>query len=195
MARLDFVRTASLLNTNVFLTLSVREFFRTRDRTLTTKERRISFLSMIILFIAGVHYGILEVNKPSIQTELYVRYSDWLLTTPLLLIILGEQYEIPRNTVLHWVILDIIMVVSGILYEKTGNVMYWNIGTGSYFILLALLSMQLPEYTLFIPFFVFGWSGYGIVSRIDQHYRSMYYNILDFYNKAVFAIVVETMNT
>jgi bacteriorhodopsin len=193
MNELDIVKTTSVMNTNLFLTLSVIEYVRSENKTKPKKHKRIARISAIILFIAGLHYAILEVNKPSIELELYIRYSDWILTTPLLLIILGEFYEINKSTINQWILLDIIMVSGGLLHEKTENIVYWYIGTSAYLILLGLLSIQLPNYKLFTPFFLFGWAGYGIVSRFERENRIVYYNILDFYNKFVFAIVVEKL--
>lgn len=193
MNETSIIKTTSVMNTNLFLAISVIEYFKSEDSSASFRQKKIARLSSTLLFIAGLHYAFLEVNTPSIDMEIYVRYSDWILTTPLLLMVLGEFYSIQKQLVNTWIFLDLVMVFGGLLYEKTNKVLYWYIGTFSYLLLLSFLSINLPDYKLFVPFFLFGWTGYGIVSRFNKTHRVLYYNILDFYNKFVFAIVVDKL--
>lgn len=188
---IDFTKSGSMVNSISFLSLSITEYIQSMKIKNNLRHKTIYQTSSLLLFIAGIHYAILDVNRPTIEQEIYIRYSDWIFTTPLLLKVLGDYYNISQKKINIWIMFDLLMVITGLIYEKTGNVFYWTIGTISYFILLGLLYTQLPERDLFYRYFVVGWSGYGIVSRLERPNRPLYYNILDFYNKFVFAIDIQ----
>ena len=180
---LNITASLSMINTVSFLCLSIIEFLLYR-----ITKKLTYYYSSLLLAIAGSHYAVLDVNKPSIEQEIYIRYSDWIFTTPLLLYVLGLHYNISFNIIRYWILLDLVMVISGIYYELTNNVRYWTLGTISYILLVFLLYKQLPDKKYLIRYFIIGWSGYGIVSRFQPSKRIFYYNILDFYNKFVFAL-------
>jgi len=189
ITEIDWTKSVSIVNSVSFLSLALQEFDATYDKLdkLSASEIQTLRYSALLLSIAGFHYAILDVNKPSIESEMYIRYSDWILTTPLLLLVLGQFYNIPMETIKLWIVLDLIMIGGGIVYEKTDNLNYWAIGVVSYIALLGLLFKQLPEYDLLWRYFVIGWGFYGIIALLPVEQRFFWFNILDFYNKFVFA--------
>lgn len=184
---IDITKSLSIFNTITFLSLAVQELAELQNSRNYKRKNSVLVYSALLLGIAGFHYAILDVNKPNIKEELYIRYSDWIMTTPLLLVVLGNFYNISMKKISLWILLDLMMVINGLLYEINNNITFWYIGSLSYIFLLVILYKQLPEHDLFYKYFVVGWSGYGIVSLLPLEKRFMLFNILDFYNKFVFA--------
>lgn len=186
LSEIDWTKSLSMINSISFIALGLEEY--TKSFEFDGADKETLRYSSLLLAIAGVHYSILDVNKPTPLSETIIRYSDWILTTPLLLIVLGKFYDIPFEIIRVWVALDLIMIIGGIAYELTDDVTYWIVGTGAYFILLYNLFYQLPELDLFYRYFLIGWFFYGVIALLpDQQERFFYYNFLDFYNKFVFA--------
>lgn len=188
---IDFAKSTSMLNSISFISWSLSEFYQSTN-TKNKRKKDVMFYSSVLLFIAGFHYCILDVNRPSYDQEILIRYSDWFFTTPLLLLVIGKFYSIQIKTIYSWILFDILMILNGFIYEKTNQVKYWAMGVLSYFILLGLLYKDLPEREYYWKYFVVGWSSYGVVSRFDKSKRTIYYNIADMYNKLVFAIDIRT---
>jgi bacteriorhodopsin len=186
LSEIDFTKSLSMINSISFIALALEEYTKSFDFEDSDKETL--RYSSLLLSIAGIHYSILDVNNPTPLSESIIRYSDWITTTPLLLIVLGKYYDISFDLIKIWIILDLIMIIGGIAYELTGEVSYWIVGTLAYFVLLYNLFHQLPEHDLFYKYFVIGWSFYGVIALLpDQKQRFFYYNFLDFYNKFIFA--------
>lgn len=184
---INWTKSVSIVNSIGFLSLALEEYTVSHRDGVNDRERDILRYSALLLLIAGGHYAILDVNQPSEEVEMYIRYSDWLFTTPLLLMVLGKYYGIEQSKINVWIVLDLVMILGGIIYEKTGDIGYWWIGTIAYLFLLGVLYRQLPEYDLFVRYFVVGWGLYGLVALMPVRDRFFYFNLLDFYNKFVFA--------
>ena len=130
----------------------------------------------------------MESSRLSIESEILLRYSDWLFTTPLLLKVIASYYELSDAITCELIVYNVVMVVSGVLYESTGNIKFWIAGVVAYLMLIFRLRTELPELDLFYRYFVIGWGLYGVVALMPRANRLILYNLLDFYNKLVFAI-------
>jgi bacteriorhodopsin len=195
---INWIKSLSMVNTISFLGLSLEEFSTSLSKVhnYTTNDREIMRYSSLLLGVAGIHYSIISVSDLSKETELYVRYSDWLITTPLLLVVVGKYYDLDDSLIGTLVIYNILMILSGLIYEITGNINYWIAGTIFYLLLIYILFRNVKEDDgLFKNYFVYGWSLYGLVSLIDIEKRFFIYNFLDFYNKFVFGYHVRYMIT
>lgn len=188
MNKLDWVKSTSMVNTVGFLAYALDEYNFSSNPNLEPNQRNAILYSSLLLTIAGVHYAILDVNRPSVETEILIRYSDWLLTTPLLLLVLASYYKLPRGLTMRLIAYDILMIVTGLIYELTGSLGFWAVGTAAYFMILKELYDNLPEKDLFYKYFVFGWAGYGFIALLPPKSRLLLFNILDLYNKLLFAI-------
>lgn len=153
LEEIDCIRVFSLINTVSFLGLGITEFNFASDARLLENEKRSLYYSAALLGIAGSHYAALEVSRPSIPSEIVVRYSDWLLTTPLLLLSAGAYYKVDVRLA---VLFDIAMVAIGFVYEETGNRIFWTISSAFYVLLLVHLWQTLPDKSFFYRYFLAG---------------------------------------
>ena len=187
MYTINFTKSISMVNSISFISLSIYEYILYKKT-----KNTILWYSSLLLFIAGIHYSILDVNRPNITQELFIRYSDWFFTTPLLLLVAGLKYNMSNKLIQIAIAYNMIMIISGVYYEYTGNINYWYIGSLSYLIMLYILYSNINS-TIFWKYFVVGWSGYGVVSLLPRYNRIFIYNILDFYNKFIFAVELNHM--
>jgi hypothetical protein len=74
----------------------------------------------------------------------------------------------------------------------TNDIKFWLVGVIAYLLLIYRLYSEIPELDLFFRYFVVGWGLYGIISLIPKSERLLAYNILDLYNKLIFAIEIRT---
>jgi bacteriorhodopsin len=168
------------------------EYNFSKNPKLKQNEKTALTYSSALLAIASIHYGIIQSNKPNIKSEIIIRYSDWIFTTPLLLKVLTSYYNISDNTSYELILYNLIMIISGLMYELTDNITFWFFGVSGYLLLLYRLKSVLPELDLFFKYFVIGWGLYGIVSLMKRDDRILAYNLLDLYNKLIFAIDIRT---
>lgn len=176
------------------------------------QEKHISKLSSLILFIAFYHYAKLsDPNLDKDQRKL-IRYSDWIITVPLLIlelflinewVFVGEDGKIDLGTI-DWtlptcLILSILMVVFG--YISASLYDGWFIVSCICLVLIALVvgSKYVDDYNneetiswwqVPVIFFVL-WIVYPILFGLDENGNvEIWYNLLDFITKGVFALVI-----
>lgn len=169
-------------------------------------------LSVLINTIAFIHYirmrNIWDQSKEDIVS---VRYSDWFITCPLLLLeyfVLMEWINIDNNTgkinvnkelifpIIVSIILTVAMLVCGYLAEKISNLKYLYFGIGcicliALFIILHSNQKKIKqkENRKYPIFFIAIWALYGCVFLLPN-YRDLFYNILDFIAKVLFAFMI-----
>jgi bacteriorhodopsin len=187
---IDFSQSIAMFNTVTFLSYALDEHNFSYDKRLLPHEVKCLRYSSILLAIAGGHYSVLDTSRLSESSDILVRYSDWIFTTPLLLMTLTSYYELSNEITRELVIYNLLMIVFGFIYELTNNYLYWFIGTASYLKIIYNLYHNLPEKDLFYKYFVFGWSSYGIISLLSHKNRIIPYNIMDSYNKLIFAMEI-----
>jgi bacteriorhodopsin len=130
-----------------------------------TNRRRQEFyiVTIFITAIAFVNYlsmalgfGLTTVQIGSEELPIYwARYTDWLFTTPLLLIDLGLLAGANRNQIATLVGLDVLMIgtgavatlstASGLLGPVGDRLIWWGVSTGFLLVLLYFLFGTLTE--------------------------------------------------
>ena len=189
---IQWKRTTSFINSVGFLAYSLDEYGFSKDPNLQRNEREALTYSSILLAIAGGHYAIIDSNRLSVKSEILVRYSDWLFTTPMLLKVITSYYDLSETIACELIAYNSTMILAGLSYEVTGKISFWVAGVIVYLLLIRRLYTVLPHLDLFYRYFVFGWGLYGVVSLFPPADCLLLYDFLDFYNKLVFAIDIRT---
>jgi len=130
------------------------------------KRQEFYIVTILITAIAGVNYlamatgfGLTTVNVAGEELSIYwARYTDWLFTTPLLLIDLGLLARANRNQLTTLVSLDALMIATGAIATLAGGsfavaglddsarrLVWWGISTGFLLVLLYFLFGTLTE--------------------------------------------------
>ncbi|QPV61215.1 bacteriorhodopsin [Halosimplex litoreum] len=130
------------------------------------KRQEFYIVTILITAIAGVNYlamatgfGLTTVNVAGEELSIYwARYTDWLFTTPLLLIDLGLLARANRNQLTTLVSLDALMIGTGAIATLAGGnfvvaglddgarrLVWWGISTGFLLVLLYFLFGTLTE--------------------------------------------------
>lgn len=156
-------------------------------------------LSKTILSIASIQYSLTYNINDINKIEIY-RYIDWLFTTPLLLKMYFLYAKINGlnndNIYDRLFTFNIIMIITGYIYNITNNKIYQYISFSSFFVILYyirfienyLSSINIDSRNITIFFYV-GWTIYGIASLFPLNIKLNLYNISDFINKSIFSIV------
>ena len=130
-----------------------------------TKRNRQEFyiVTIFITAIAFVNYlamalgfGLTTITLGGEEVPIYwARYTDWLFTTPLLLIDLGLLAGATREELSSLVGLDVLMIATGAiatlsagpgaLTEGARRIVWWGISTGFLLVLLYMLYGSLDE--------------------------------------------------
>jgi bacteriorhodopsin len=176
--------------------------------TSSAAVRHIMNLETCISLIAGYFYSqftaMLSTGKVDYTAINGMRYTDWFITTPLMLLVImmSLSYNNTKHASVHVgiymtaVLLNFGMLYSGYLGDtktitkKTGCA----IGFVFFTLLFALLYFQfikgsshLFNFLLFGVYFVV-WSMYGIVYLLDDETKNTIYNILDLIAKCLVGI-------
>ena len=139
ISEIDWKSVTSFVNTAGFLAYSLDEYTFSNDPRLKKNERDALTYSSILLAIAGGHYAIIDANRPSVKSEILIRYSDWLFTTPMLLKVITSYYGLSDAITYELIAYNLIMVITGLWYELTGNINLWAVGAMAYLILIFRL--------------------------------------------------------
>jgi bacteriorhodopsin len=187
----SFVITYILLLTTA--TITFIEAMRTKFENI----RHILNLETAISVIAGYFYTkfLEKIHEPTIDWKelTKMRYVDWSITTPLMLLVLCVVLGTNTKVNVHWkviggiVLLDYLMLFAGYLGE-IGTISRWTaMGIG----FIALYSIFTIVYQVFMKVkYVFAnsvlywlyaviWSFYGIFYMLDETYKNIGMNILD----------------
>ena len=135
-----------------------------------------------------------------------IRYIDWLITTPLLLLAFIQWsnggVKIPVTPLALLLVYNILMIVAGYFGEGKFNIFY----------VIGLVFFCLTFYTLWKHFvetlseekrkrvkklyisFAVVWALYGVAYLFGYKNRSIFYNILDLVSKAGFGIFLISVN-
>ncbi|MFR3559513.1 bacteriorhodopsin [Paraclostridium sordellii] len=168
----------------IFMLISTVILFINRDK-FKMLFKKLYNLGFLILSISSVLYIIISINfnYPVSDKLIYFnRYLDWILTTPLLLIMLcfiGMYHEkINEKIILRIVIIDVIMILSGLLSDiSIGPSKYLWILVGSILFLIVLYILWGPVekvasiqgcdiyrvYKILAMCFTVFWIGYPII--------------------------------
>jgi len=131
----------------------------------------------------------------------HLRYLDWSITTPMMLIVLcaALAYNIKKSVhftvVLPVIILNYVMLYFGYIGEdaknKTSDALYRFI---AFFFMYGIIFYHyirpiynLPNY-IFYGLYLVVWTFYGIVYFLDEETKNMCFNILDVISKCFIGI-------
>lgn len=173
-------------------------------RTPSVQVRHIMNIETAVSLVAGMVYGFFyeEVKKPDVDLEKItrLRYVDWSITTPLILLVILLFYN-GENALDYKTYLGIVGLNAGMLYTgylgETGQVSKMTGGVLGFLFFGAMLALFysccIPGNKPPIVFYVFAfiWTLYGIVYYIeDEETKNISYNILDVIAKAIFGVVL-----
>lgn len=124
-------------------------YFLVERQSLPEQYRSTATVAALVTFVAAIHYysmkeavgtdGMVEslLNFP---TE--IRYIDWLITTPLLLVkfpvLLGLKGAVGRDLLIRLVVADIVMILAGYVGETALNQAEPSLGIGWLGFLIAM---------------------------------------------------------
>jgi len=154
------------------------------------------------LFLEKVKYSV-ERQQPIDWKEMSkLRYTDWVITTPMMLIVLcGTLAYNSKSHVLLWPITVIVFlnyVMLGFGYLGEINTLDKMTAASSSF--MALFAMFATIYYYFIhpkqryvnyilyAFFFIVWSMYGIVYFFEEETKNIFLNVLDVFSKCLIGI-------
>ena len=173
-------------------------------RTPSIQVRHIMNIETAISLVAGMVYGYLneEIKKPGVDLKkiTQVRYVDWSITTPLILLVILLFYN-GENSINYKTFLGIAGLNAGMLYAgylgETGAMNKMSGGVLGFLFFGAMLALF---YSCCVPgsknptvFWIFAliWALYGVVYYIeDEETKNICYNILDVIAKAIFGVVL-----
>ena len=168
-------------------------------RTTSPTVRHVMNLETCISVVAGYFYSqfIDKINKPGeidFKDINATRYTDWFITTPLMLLVLliSLSYQPGNGSVdaknyLFVLVLNICMLLFGYMGEKgvLSKPVACLIGFLFFIVLFGFIYFQyvcgssgLFNYALFGAY-VGIWSMYGLVYLLDEEHKNMAYNVLD----------------
>jgi bacteriorhodopsin len=173
-------------------------------RTPSVNVRHIMNIETSVSLVAGLVYGIfLERIKEAdfkLQDILHLRYLDWMISTPLILLGLLLFYNnrlgsINYKTYGIIIVLNWLMLIFGYLGEFGSISPTVGVGVGSFFLVAMLayiLFYAIPKgsSTALFWFFAIIWSSYGVAYTFDEEAKNISYNILDLMSKAIFGIIL-----
>jgi bacteriorhodopsin len=173
-------------------------------RTPSVNVRHVMNIETTVSLIAGIVYGIFyDMVKTAKTVDLHqitkIRYIDWSITTPLILLVLMLFYKgsaAPNyKTYLQLILLNWAMLGSGFLGEE--GILSRPAGFLLGFLFFGLMlwsfySCCIAPSANHAVFFVFAaiWSGYGVAYMLDEETKNIAYNGLDVVSKAVFGVIL-----
>jgi bacteriorhodopsin len=157
-----------------------------------------------VSLVAGIVYGTFldKMKQPNFKLSeiIPMRYMDWMITTPLILLAVVLFYNTKLNSVdykcyIIIVILNWLMLLFGYLGESKIISSMKGLLLGFFFYAAMLLYMYMyiiPKGCSLAVFIIFAviWTGYGIAYMLKEEEKNIAYNILDIMSKAVFGVVL-----
>ncbi|WP_227394875.1 bacteriorhodopsin [Jeotgalibacillus aurantiacus] len=122
-------------------------YFLVERNSLAPEYRSTATVAALVTFVAAIHYYYMKdaVGTSGLLSEIdgfptEIRYIDWLVTTPLLLVkfplLLGLKGKASRTLLASLIIADIIMIIAGYIGESSINIAggFTQLGLWSYVI-------------------------------------------------------------
>jgi len=169
-------------------------FFMERN-DLKPELRTIATYAAVITFVASIMYYVMKdvvqfpggsITAADVDATLPLRYIDWLITTPLLLVsfalVVAMAGPLKKGLVLKLIIADIIMIATGYLGEigepgSANNVIFFVISTLAWlYIVYVVFGVKLPGAEAHIQvavramkwFVIAGWAIYPIGTATQE---------------------------
>jgi len=171
-------------------------------RTKTPMVRHILNLETCISIVAAYFYSVFldKIKGPYTFPELSkIRYLDWAITTPMMLLALGlaltynNGLHLSLSLILTVIFLNYVMLVVGYLGEtnRLPRLQASLIGFIPFFVMFwliySLVGNSLANKVLFWLYFVV-WSMYGVVYLLDEELKHMFTNLLDLIAKCLIGL-------
>jgi bacteriorhodopsin len=178
-------------------------------RTNNVHARHILNVETAVSLTAGFVYGWFKTFSESpdfnLKEIVLLRYIDWSITTPMLILVLllffkfHSKQPLKITVFLVIVLFNYLMLWFGYMGEKKEmeKRKAQTLGFLSFFIMLALIyyfflhghckTIMFPPLILFM-IFSFVWFNYGIAAELDDVKKNMMYNILDMISKVFFGL-------
>lgn len=175
--------------------------------------REVLLIETIVQFIEFIFYTWLIFSISSIKYDVtYVRYFDWVLTTPMMLISTAfyfiynkrESGEIlqffdtlskEKSEIIKLIIYNFFMLLFGYLGERNQVNKMVGFILGSFFFTLAFQTLYqyvgINQINSYIFYMMFGlWALYGIVYLFGYRAKNASYNILDIFSKNLYGLFI-----
>jgi sensory rhodopsin len=174
-------------------------------RTPFVHVRHIMNLETTVSLVAGLAYGFFstEIQKenPDLNYISKIRYVDWMITTPMILLVLLLFYNPKSASIDYKTFIAIVGLNAGMLasgyYGETGDLTRTQGSALGFAFFVALLGLIynccIPKGSNLAVFGLFSviWTLYGLNYMIkDEETKNTFYNILDVISKALFGIVL-----
>ena len=200
LVRLTFNLTYVLLMTTA--TITIIEALRNKD----PRIRHILNIETCISVVAAYFYGkfIKQIEKDPINYKQInqMRYSDWFITTPMMLLVLclvlayNNDEEVRLSVYGVILALNILMLLAGYLGSigqiretlavALGFLAFFGMFAYIWFIFLQGRARGI-NLLVYLMFFVI-WSIYGIVYLLEERKKNMSYNVLDLIAKCLIGL-------
>ncbi|TQQ81338.1 rhodopsin [Halonotius terrestris] len=111
----------------------------------------VTTIAFSMYFAMATGFGLTEVEllDGTVLDIYWARYTDWLFTTPLLLLDLALLANADRETIYTLIGLDVFMIATGLIgafaQEAIWRIVWWGISTGALLVLLYVLVGTLSE--------------------------------------------------
>lgn len=173
-------------------------------RTPSLNVRHVMNIETTVSLVAGIVYSIFyDMIKNAKTVDLHqitkVRYIDWSITTPLILLVLMLFYKSGNSpsftTYGKLILLNWGMLAAGYLGEEKIISRSAGFFLGFLFFGLMLYSFMtccIPSSANHGVFYMFAaiWTGYGFAYLLDEETKNIAYNGLDVISKAIFGVVL-----
>jgi hypothetical protein len=174
-------------------------------RTNSANTRHIMNVETAVSMVAGIVYGgfVDKIKYPTFNLKeiIPMRYIDWMITTPLILLAIVLFYNHGPNAINYkcyiiLIALNWLMLLFGYLGERNMISSMKGLIIGFIFFALMLIYMymyMIPKGAPMAVFVIFSiiWTGYGIAYMLeDEEDKNIAYNILDITSKAIFGMVL-----
>lgn len=209
VGRMDNLRYGSLLKDS-FMTTYVVLFGYTAItliealRTPIVNVRHIMNIETTVSMVAGVIYAMFmeKIKQPDFKLEEIVplRYIDWSITTPLILLALVLFYsnglkQVHYKTFAIIALLNWLMLLFGYLGErgKISSMSGLVLGFVFFVAMMAYIYMAVvPKGASIVVFALFTciWALYGFAYMLNEEEKNIAYNMLDVTAKGLFGIVL-----
>lgn len=167
--------------------------------------RSLLFIEFVVQVIELIAYAFLTrlLSRPHHHRQVMtVRYADWAVTTPTMLVTLmaflsgesslkafGKQYKQAIAVIL---VLDWMMIGFGYIAERSSDIRWVYPGFIAFYILFATIHRAFRrqirahrEKRFIYAWFLILWALYGIFAIYDFSTRNIGYNVLDVFSKNV----------
>ena len=187
--------------------------------TIYSLIRQLLIIELLVQFLEGMFYVWLAYHFTKVLNVTPKRYTDWVITTPsmlltlmIYLIYLNERREHKANELdfftllkenstvfIPVLVLNWLMLLFGYLGEMRIIPVLLGVFLGFipflsyyYIIYVNYVTQNTNGYLLFWYFFIF-WSLYGFVAVLPYYLKNSFYNILDLFAKNFFGIFLSYM--